>query len=357
MSKKNILEVCLSPDLGGLELFSYNCFEEFSKESRCFFALQKDKKLDHYFEDDAKVYVERSRFPLGAALDMARFIDKESIDIIHFHWTKDILTIVLARFFSKKKPAIVQSRHMRMTRFKDDFYHKWLYRNISLIHAVTHEVARQLQRFIPADIAPKIETVYPGVKPKKLLSQKRLEELYHKESFLVGIVGRIEEAKGQETLIESLEYLDPSVKLLIVGAAMSDEYLAYLQEKIARLGFTKRVVFSGFTKDVDAYMQLCDITVMATENETFGLVVIESMANQTPVIAKNMGGPLEIIEDGVDGLLYDGTAEDLAKKINLLYKDKKLLDSLRENALKKVQKEFDFTTQFRKLYKVVVNES
>jgi len=266
---------------------------------------------------------------------------------------------VLAGALSKKKPKIVQSRHMRMTRFKDDFYHKWLYKNIKLMHAVTNEVAKQLERFIPADIRPEIKTVYLGVKEKKLLAKEQLDALYKKEEdeFLVGIVGRIEEAKGQSVVIEALALLPKNVKLFIVGAPMKEEYLESLKQRVEALSLKNRVHFSGFTKEVDAYMQLCDVTVMATENETFGLVVIESMANCTPVIAKNMGGPLEIIEDGVDGIFFDGSAKDLAHKIEMLFNDKDLLEALREHALEKVHKEFDFKKQLQKLYEVIVDES
>jgi len=352
---KNILELCLSPDLGGLELFAYNCHMHFSKKSSCFFALQKDKKLDNYFEDKNKVYLSRSKFPLFSAKKLAAFIDKQKIDVIHFHWTKDILVAVLARFFSKRKPTIVQSRHMRMTRFKDDFYHKWLYKNINTMHAVTKEVADQLKRFIPKDILPEVVTIYPGVKPKKILDISQLEKKYRKkDQFILSIVGRIEKPKGQEVVIEALrELAHENLSLIIVGAAMQEEYLKSLQAKVHEYGLNQRVIFTGFTKEVDAYMQLSDVTVMATENETFGLVVIESMANRTPVIAKNKGGPVEIIEDGVDGLFFDGTPRELANKIEILYRDRDLLKQLQENGLQKVKKEFDFETQLEKLYKVV----
>jgi len=355
LKNKKILELCLSPDLGGLELFSYNSYNYFRKKSSCFFALQKDKKLDNYFEDKNKFYLSRSKFPLLSAKKLAAFIDKEEIDIIHFHWNKDILIAVLARFFSKRKPSIVYSRHMRMTRFKDDFYHRWLYRNISVMHTVTKEVARQLGEFIPKDILPKIVTIYPGVQLKESLNISDLTKKYKdKDAFIVSIVGRIEKPKGQEIVIEAMRELrSENISLIIVGAAMQEIYLDQLKAKVQAYGLDKRVFFTGFTKEVDAYMQLSDVTVMATENETFGLVVIESMANATPVIAKKMGGPVEIIENGSDGFFFDGTPKDLAQKIDLLYKDRDLLKKLQENGLQKVTKEFDFETQLEKLYKVI----
>ncbi|MDH4945458.1 glycosyltransferase family 4 protein [Sulfurimonas sp. C5] len=355
---KKILEVCLSPDLGGLELYAYSCYKNFSSNTEVFMAISKGSKLDQYFDDPNKVYIKRSKFPLASAWRLAKYIDKQTVDVVHFHWTKDILTVVLAKILSKRKPTVIQSRHMRMTRFKNDLYHRWLYKNIEMMHAVTNEVHKQLVKFIPEDIVPKVTTIYPGVKRKSILDISSLEQMYKStDTFTVGIIGRIEEAKGQIVAIEAISKLkELNIQLIIVGAAMDEDYLVRLKNIVKNLSIENKVIFTGFTKEVDKYMQLCDISIMATENETFGLVVIESMANGTPVIAKNMGGPLEIIENNVDGLFYDGSPSDLASKIKLLYDDKNLLQKLCENGMKKVENQFDFENQLNKLYKVI-NES
>lgn len=352
---KKILELCLSPDLGGLELFAYNCYKEFSKKAELYFAIDKGSRLDGYFDDPNKLYIKRSRLPLASAKKLAGYIDEKEIDVIHFHWTKDILTAVLAKKLSKRKPKIVQSRHMRMTRFKNDLYHRWIYKNVDTMHAVTKEVAKQLQRYIPSKILPRIVTIYPGVKLKEKLDISQLLKRYKKENeFLIAIVGRVEEPKGQGVVIEALSLLkERDIKLFIVGAAMEQSYLQELQNRVKELSIEDRVIFTGFTKEVDHYMQLCDVSIMATQNETFGLVVIESMANGTPVIAKNMGGPLEIIEEGVDGLFYDGSPSNLAEKIELLYNDRELLEKLCRNSIEKVKQKFDYEKQFLKLYKVI----
>lgn len=354
MSKK-ILEVCLSPDLGGLELYAYSCYQSFSKNTEVEFVISKDGKLDHYFDDQNKFYLKRSKLPIASARRLAHHIDEKGIELVHFHWTKDILTVVLAKFFSKTKPKVIQSRHMRMTRFKDDFYHKWLYKNIDMMHTVTKEVQKQLEKFIPHDILPKIETIYPGVKPKQSQDISELVKRYkHENVFSIVIVGRIEEAKGQSVVIEALAKLSNlDIQLFVVGAAMQQSYLEELQTRVKELSIEDKVIFTGFTKEVDKYLQLSDLSIMATQNETFGLVVIESMANGTPVLAKNMGGPLEIIEDKVDGVFYDGSVFDLALKIKSLYDDRNLLQKISQNAMEKVSKQFDFQTQLDKLYKVI----
>jgi len=355
---KNILELCLSPDLGGLELCVVDYFHYFTLKTETYIAVAPLKKIDKYIDNKHKFRLKRNKyFPFIAAYKLAKFIDKNDIDILHFHWTKDIATAVLAKLLSKRRVKIIQSRHMYMTRFKDDFYHKWLYKNIDMIHAVTEEVKEQLIHFIPKETRPKIELIYLGANEVKS-NEKRVNELQREyklhDSFVIGSIGRIEEEKGQYIAIEALEKLkDLNIKLLIVGYAMEQKYLHELEKKVQELELDDKVLFTGFTSEISEYLNLCDVTILATKKETFGLVIVESMVNKIPVIATNNGGPLEIIDDGVDGLLFDRSSEDLTRKIEELYYDKTLQQELSNNGYIKVKKKFDKMTQMEKMYEAL----
>jgi len=358
MKNKNILELCLAHGLGGLEMFVASCYEKFSKQTTCKVIVAPNSKLDNYLDIKEKFTIKRNKFfPIIPAMKLAEYIDKNEIDIVHFHWTRDMLTAVLAKVFSKRKPKLVQSRHMRMTRFKDDFYHRWVYKNIDMIHAVTNEVKGELEKFIPEDVQPKLEMVYLGTEVKNI-DYKVVEELRKKyeltDQFVVGIVGRMQEGKGQHKVIEAVAKLkDLNIKVFIVGSAMYDEYRKKLKTMIEELGLEDKVVLTGFTKQVNEYMQLFDINVLATEHETFGLVVIEAMANKVPMLATAKGGPLEIIDHGKDGLLFNGTSEDLAKKIEILYNDKELAKNIALAGYDKVMDKFNMPKQMEELYKVL----
>jgi len=356
--KKNILEICLSPDLGGLELCVLDYFQYFSTQTSTYLCVAPEKKLDNFLMHQNKFTIKRNKlFPFIPAFKLAKKIDEKEIDIVHFHWTKDIATVVLAKVISKRKPKIIQSRHMTMTRFKNDFYHKWLYKNIDTIHAVTDQVKEQLKQYIPIDIRPKIEMVYLGVSEPEI-DENMLEELQKKynikDDFVVGIVGRIEEGKGQYLVIEAIAKLyNPHIKVLIIGSTMSDEYLLELQNTVKNLGIEKQVIFTGFTNIVNEHINLCDVTVLATVKETFGLVVIESMINSIPVIATANGGPLEIIEENVNGLLFDRSSEDLMHKIEILYKNKEVKNKIAKNSYKYAKEKFDRETQMKKMSEVL----
>ncbi len=361
MKNKNILEFCLSPDLGGLELFMSSCIGHFSQKTNVFIAVAPNKKLDHHLNHETLFYLKRNKlFPLIPAIKLAQHIDRNNIDIIHFHWTKDIATVILAKVLSARKPKVIQSRHMSMTRFKDDFYHKWLYKNIDTMHAVTHQVKAQLEKYIPSKIRPKIEVIHPGTKIPIVEDNKKekLKATYALEdSFVVGMVGRIEEAKGQYLLLEAMAMLKAfNIKVLIVGQAMREAYLEELKMKTVDLGIEEKVIFTGFTKEVNEHIRLCNVTVLATQKETFGLVVIESMANGVPVITTDNGGPLEIIEDKVDGLFFDRSHTDLAKKLTLLYENKILREKLALAGYEKAKKMFNADTQLEKLYGVICKD-
>jgi len=345
---KNILEICLSPDLGGLELHMKNL----SIYLDAFSTINKKSKLSQLFHGSENKCSKISKYDF---FTLSKIIDNNDIDIVHLHWTKDLPVVVLAKLLSKKKPKIVQTRHMHMTRFKSDFYHKFLYKNIDTIIAVTNLVKEQLAKFIPTGIAPKIETCYIGANTPKTLSFKEKEEFKNslnlKDEFIVCIVGRIEEAKGQHIVLEALEKLRNKgikAKALVVGDYMDGTYFNQLKYKYLS------DIFTGFVNNPTDYMQIADCVVLATKKETFGLVLIEAMKCGICVLGSNQGGPIEIIDDGENGLLFESMNSDrLYEKLQLLIHDNELKEKLALNGKIKADKVFDSKQQFKKIKNIL----
>ena len=341
---KKVLEVCLSPDLGGLELYMKNITKYLNSNA----VINKKSKLKNVFENEKINYFELSRYNF---LKLAKIIDKEKIDIIHIHWTKDLPVVVFAKLLSKRKPKIVQTRHMHMTRFKSDFYHKFLYKNIDMMIAVTNLVKEQLEKFIPKDIRPKIETSYIGANTPKLLSNEEKNSLKKSfniaDEFIVCIVGRIEEAKGQHIVLEAVESLRKSgikIKTLVVGHYMDENYFNNLKNSYPN------DIFTGFVSNPTDFMQISDCVVLATKKETFGLVLIEAMKCGVCILGSNSGGPLEIIDDEKTGLLFESMISDsLYKKLFLIIKNKELKETLALNGKIKANEFFDSKKQFEEI--------
>jgi glycosyltransferase involved in cell wall biosynthesis len=345
---KNLLEICLSPYSGGLELYMKNITKELNTKA----VINKKSKLKNIFNNEKIDYFEISRYSF---FKLARIIDKEKIDIVHLHWTKDIPTVVFAKLLSKRKPKIVQTRHMHMTRFKSDFYHKFLYKNIDMMIAVTNLVKEQLEKFIPKEIRPKIITSYIGANTPKILTKEEKISLKQKlglnDKFIITIVGRIEEAKGQHIVLEAVETLRQSgirIKTLVVGGASSKEYFLDIKKMY------KDAIFTDFVSNPTDFMQISDCVVLATKKETFGLVLIEAMKCGVCVLGSNRGGPLEIIDDNETGLLFESmNIEDLYTKIKTLYKNSDLKDSLAKSGKKKANIFFDSKKQFAEIKNIL----
>lgn len=290
-----------------------------------------------------------------AAKQLANVLDANDIDIVHLHWTKDIPIAVMAKLLSKRKPKLVQTRNMTMTRFKNDYYHRFLYKNIDLMLPVTYQVAEQIKKFVPEAIRPKIEVLYMGSDKVELLDNVELKalrsDLRMEDQFVVGMVGRINEAKGQHLLIQAIAQSDDeNIHAYFVGHEMKKGYVDQLKLLAQKLGVAHRVHFLGFMKNPHHFYQVCDTVVLASKRETFGLVLIEAMQVGTTVIGSNSGGVVEIIDDGITGLLFEtGNSDRLGEKIRFLKNDQKMNEVLAQAGREKAKTMFSNEKQFQQL--------
>lgn len=124
---------------------------------------------------------------------------------------------------------------------------------------------------------------------------------------VIGVFSRMSQWKGQHILLDALPDL-PGVHALIVGEALfgEDAYADDLRHRAEELGVADRAHFLGFRTDVPVLMRLCDVILQTSVSpEPFGRVVVEGMLAERPVVAMKAGGPLEIITNGIDGVLVD----------------------------------------------------
>jgi len=122
---------------------------------------------------------------------------------------------------------------------------------------------------------------------------------------VAAVFGRLARWKGQHLLIEAAREI-PELTVWIVGEALFTEDDANYARELRALaeGLGPRVQFLGFRSDVAALMESADFIVhCSTAPEPFGRVIVEGMLAGKPVIASDAGGPREIIQDRVTGLL------------------------------------------------------
>lgn len=166
------------------------------------------------------------------------------------------------------------------------------------------------------------------------------------EPLRVGIVGRLDPWKGQHVFLDAFAKAFPSgpEEAVVIGASLfgTHEYAADLERQAAALGLTGRVDFRGFRNDIQDELRRLDVLVHAsTIPEPFGQVVVEGLAVGLPVLAANAGGPAEVVEAGITGLLYPpGDVDALALALQRLAADPALRRRLGEAGRRRAS---DFT--------------
>jgi glycosyltransferase involved in cell wall biosynthesis len=143
--------------------------------------------------------------------------------------------------------------------------------------------------------------------PKKRSEDMRKKLAPQGELILVS-VARIAPEKGYEFLSHVAKELDArgfAFKLLIVGGNKNPQVVDEVRNLFGTLVDEEKVHFTGFLKGEElAKAYACgDVFLHCSITETFGLVVLESMASGVPVIARDEGGPSEIVADGKSGYL------------------------------------------------------
>ena len=127
--------------------------------------------------------------------------------------------------------------------------------------------------------------------------------------FTIALVGRISPWKGQDVFIQAAAIVlkqFPACRFRIVGSALfgEDALVGQLKQLAATLGVAPQIEFMGFRKDVPEIISASTLVVHAsTVPEPFGQVIVQAMAAGKPVVATRGGGVLEIVEDGITGLL------------------------------------------------------
>jgi glycosyltransferase involved in cell wall biosynthesis len=203
-----------------------------------------------------------------------------------------------------------------------------------------------------------IELIYNGVDLERYDHQEpccTLRDEYGMEpgSQIVGVVARLEPEKGHPTLLEAWPHVlkhVPDAYLLVIGEGSRKETLE-AQARSQRIAH--RVVFTGRRDDVPAVTAALDVAVLPSYREAQGLTILEAMALSRPVVASNVGGIPEMIEDGVTGLLVEPhDADGLAHAITRLLTDHPFADTLAHQAHQMVHERFDVELMVEEIQKI-----
>ena len=167
-------------------------------------------------------------------------------------------------------------------------------------------------------------------------------------------VARFSHEKGLDIFVKSMAVLRDKFPHVVKGLLVGDGQLkGVIENLIQELGMQDRILTTGYSEYPGDFMRIADLIVLPSRSEGIPNVILEAMALGKPVVATDVGGVREIIEDGVDGLIVkheDPVA--LSDAMMLVLSNRKMAAELGAHALKRVHNEFSSDIRGSRIYNI-----
>jgi glycosyltransferase involved in cell wall biosynthesis len=248
---------------------------------------------------------------------LSNYIKDHSIDLVYTN-----TSTILCGGIAAKKNRVPSLFHVHEIPTGNKLYEflsgKTINRYSSIVLTVSNSVKKHWLQYIDDK---KIARIYNGIVFKKTNSLIKLKR--DRDDFVITSVARIIPYKGHEYLIDIANELikkSTKFKFLIVGDTLSS-YLSYeksVKQKVKDLGLQNQIKFLGFREDVSSILKQSDLFIHpAIAPDPFPTVLFESLHNDLPSLATNLGGAIEILDNGNNGLLIP--YNDPKKAADLIY--------------------------------------
>lgn len=192
----------------------------------------------------------------------------------------------------------------------------------------------------------KIRIIPRGVDTKKFAYIPPEEK--RNKFFTLGMVSRITPLKGHLDFIKAVSVLSrsiPRIKAYIVGDIKNkkSDYIRQMEVLVKSLMLNDVVQFVDQTEDVPSLLSKLDVLVSPSrEQEAFGRIIVEAQSSGVPCVATRVGGIVDIIKDGMTGLLAEpSNPHDIAKKVQRFYKEPALAQEIARNARLSVEANYN----------------
>jgi phosphatidylinositol alpha-mannosyltransferase len=338
---------------GGVKRHILGLYKEFKKRGiECKIIAPRRKRSENYGKD---VILLGTSFPLPFSggisdlginfnpLSIEKVLKKEKFDVLHFHNLGFPSTFQILTSPSTAKTLNILTFHANikgskfLKRFPFLLYFvkkiaDWRIDGIIGVAPLTLEPFKKYKK--PKTVIPNgidLDAFNPKVPKIKRFLDGKINILF---------LGRIEERKGLIYLLKAYKILEKKFKnlrLIVVGEGPLKKEM----EEFVRENGLKEVIFEGEVKEdkVASYYTTCDIFCSpAIYGESFGLVLVEAMACQKPVVAFANEGYFQFLRDKKGGILAKNRNwKDLAKKLEILIKNQSLREKLGKIALKEAK--------------------
>ncbi len=324
-------------------------------------------RVEGYIDEEKNVFryhsvnlTSKVKYPIAIPLSLraTKVINEFNPDVIHVHHPF-VLSLPAIMYGAKLKIPKVLTIHTQYERY--GYY----------VSPIPQVIINEAVRRIIFNLATKVDVITtPSQSMKKLIShygikkeivvipnainlevfqerneeqcKKLVEQAGLKDSDIVLLyVGRISFEKNVDKIIKALAIMKKrnitNVKLLLVGEGTA---LKQIREMVYSEGISDMVKFIGAVNNeiIKYFYQISDIFTFTSTSETFGMVIIEALASGLPVLAIKAPGVVDIVTDGVDGLLVEDEISQFAERLEILVKNRNLRKKLSEGARNTAQR-------------------
>ncbi|MED3726949.1 N-acetyl-alpha-D-glucosaminyl L-malate synthase BshA [Priestia filamentosa] len=305
-------------------------------------------------------------YDLALSSKIAEVAKREKLDLLHAHYAiPHAVCAFLAKQMVGEHLKVVTTLHgTDITVLGYDLSLKSIIKfaieNSDEVTAVSSSLVKQTYDLIAPQ--KEIHTIHNFIEQKEETGEdvsllKKEYGIKEGEKVLIH-VSNFRQVKRVTDVVRAFYHVQQKVdaKLLLVGDGPEMTAVCYL---VKDLDIVDKVLFLGKQENVDDLYAISDLKLLLSEKESFGLVLLEAMANGVPCIGTNIGGIPEVIEDGKTGYICEvGNYEEAAEKALSLLQNDSLYEEMSASALRSVWSKFsskDIVTQYEELYEKALN--
>jgi len=286
---------------------------------------------------------------------MVKIFKKEKYDLIHTHgYLADVLGISVAKSLGMYTISTIHGF----------IWNNWKYKVYNLIQmfmlifankiiAVSEEIKKELKEI---GIKGEIEVIKNAVEIEESCRMENISE--RKKSLgisegdvVLGFIGRLSAEKGIIYLIEAVKNINKiqgnAIKTIIIGDGPQKEEI---ERRIVAQDAKEDIKILGFKEDINAWIDMIDILVMPSITEGTPMTLLEAMGKGKAVIASNVGGIPDVIQNDINGIIISAkNSFELAAKIQLLASKKEMRNKLGQNARKTIAENYNINNWTRQI--------
>ncbi|MDH5765411.1 MAG: glycosyltransferase [Gammaproteobacteria bacterium] len=360
---KRICFVVNNFDVGGLEKVVISLINNINKNNFKVYLVclsDKGKLFDeiNIHADCTLILHKRNGFDFNIIPRIRNFFISNKIDIVHAHnFGPLIYSGVAHKSIFRKKPILFYTEHNQVYRqilsskFRTKLYIKLADKVITVSNKLKEFYSEEL------NVTNNVLTIYNGINkvPHDTIPLNRGDLGVDIDCLLVGTAVVLSKQKGINNLIDAADIVKKKLgnRVQFVIAGHGD-----LRDQLEEMSITKKlddiVKFIGYRQDVHNLIKTYDIYILSSLWEGLPLSLLEALSAGKPIIATNVGGNTEIVEDGINGIIVEpASPQQLADAIFELYAIKEKLNHYNDVNISKFDEIFSLKSMIEnheKLY-------